>query len=83
MKKIIEYSGGVVEQRRRRSVPEIRAMNKKGKEPVYFIITCDDDLYLVEDILKARQEVHNTEFIFSAVLKGYIDYDLSNSIMTT
>ena len=82
LKLVIEAAGGRVENRRRRNVEQIREVNKPEKDPVYLIITCEHDLHIVTDVLKAKIGIFNTEFVMSAVMKGRMDFDLTRSITT-
>lgn len=79
---VIEAAGGRVDQRRRKSVDQIRELNKPDRDPVYLIITCEHDLHIVTDVLKAKIGIFNAEFVMSAVMKGKMDFDLTNSITT-
>ena len=82
LKTVIEHAGGVVENRRRKSVEQILELNRVGFDPVYLIITCEHDLHIVADVLKAKIGVYNAEFVMSAILRGKINYDLTQSITT-
>ena len=82
LKVVIEAAGGCVENRRRRNVDQIREVNKADRDPVYLIITCEHDLHIVTDVLKAKIGIFNTEFVMSAVMKGKMDFDLTRSITT-
>jgi len=82
LKVVIEAAGGCVENKRRRNVDQIREVNKADRDPVYLIITCEHDLHIVTDVLKAKIGVFNTEFVMSAVMKGKMDFDLTRSITT-
>jgi len=82
LKQVIEAAGGQVDQRRRRNVEQIRELNKPDRDPVYLIITCEHDLHIVTDVLKAKIGIFNTEFVMSAVMKGKMDFDLTRSITT-
>ena len=82
LKQVIEAAGGHVDQRRRKNVDQIREVNKPDKDPVYLIITCEHDLHIVADVLKAKIGIFNTEFVMSAVMKGKMDFDLTRSITT-
>ena len=86
---MIECAGGKVENKRRKEVDEIRTLNSStaAKEnhtesPVYLIITCEHDLHIVTDVLKAKIGIFNAEFVMSAVMKGKMDFDLTRSITT-
>jgi len=79
---IVEAAGGSVDSRRRRSVPQIKELNKNKDQPSYLIITCEDDLHIVQDVLKAKIGVYNTEFVMGAVLRCELDFDLSQYITT-
>ncbi len=111
VKKIIEFSGGEVANVRRKTVEQIRQVNKannnvasssssssagmKGgpgkkskqllqqhQEPSYIIVTCEDDLYLVQDVMRARIPVYSVEFVLQAVLRGAMNFDLAEYIVT-
>jgi hypothetical protein len=82
LKLVIEHAGGKVENRRRKTVEEISQMNKPGQDPTYLLITCEHDLHIVADVLKAKIGVYNSEFVMSAVLNGKMNYDLTQSITT-
>ena len=82
LKQVIEAAGGQVDNRRRRNVEQIRELNKPDRDPIYLIITCEHDLHIVADVLKAKIGIFNTEFVMSAVMKGKMDFDLTRSITT-
>ncbi len=46
------------------------------------IITCEHDLHIVADALKAKIGVYNAEFVMAAVLNGKINFDLTQSLTT-
>ena len=80
---MIECAGGKVENRRRKNVDEIRTLNAANADsPVYLIITCEHDLHIVTDVLKAKIGIFNAEFVMSAVMKGKIDFDLTHFLTT-
>lgn len=79
---MIEHAGGKVDNRRRKSVNEINELNRPGQDPIYLIVTCEHDLHIVADVLKAKIGVYNAEFIMSAVLRGRINFDLTESLTT-
>jgi PAX-interacting protein 1 len=82
LKRVIEHAGGAVDNKRRKTVEEISQLNRPGQDPTYLLITCEHDLHIVADVLKAKIGVYNTEFVMSAVLSGRINFDLSQSLMT-
>eukprot|EP00093_Oithona_nana_P001783 01783.XXX_4517_412_1 [CDS] Oithona nana genome sequencing. len=83
LKLVIECAGGKVENKRRKKVDEIREITgNTGESPVYLIITCEHDLHIVTDVLKAKIGIFNAEFVMSAVMKGKMDFDLTRSITT-
>ena len=82
LKQVIEFSGGSVYQIRRKSVPEIKEMNKPGSDPNYIIIAEKHDLHLVADVLQAKIGIYTPELVLAAVLKGFMDYDLRKYITT-
>ena len=61
----------------RRSLGEMKRINS-GETVDYIIITTEDDLHIVADVLKAGQGVFSSEFVLSAVTRGEMDFDLSN-----
>ncbi len=77
---MIEAAGGKVDNKRRRDVNGIRELNKPNCDPVYIIITCEHDLHIVADVLRAKLSIFNAEFVLSAVMKGRMDFDLTRSI---
>ena len=79
---MIECAGGRVENRRRRTVEMIKEANPPGRDPSYIIVTCEDDLHLVEDVLKARIGIYNVGFVMAAILSGEMDFDISKCITT-
>lgn len=68
---LVIFSGGVVE-RIRRSAAQIEATNANSPYS-YFIITHENDLHLIADLLKNKKEkvkmICNAELIFSAILR--------------
>ena len=79
---VIEAAGGQVENRRRKDVEEIKALNKPGQDPAYLIIACEHDLHIVADVLMAKIGIFNTEFVMSAVMRSKMDFDLTKSLTT-
>ncbi|XP_057658096.1 PAX-interacting protein 1-like isoform X1 [Diorhabda carinulata] len=74
---LIQCCGGIVEKHRRSSSQiEITTVNSPYS---YFIITHEDDLHLVADLLRNKKDkmkvVCNAELIFSAVLKQTFEVD--------
>ena len=55
---------------------------QQHQEPSYIIITCEDDLYLVQDVMRARIPVYSVEFVLQAVLRGAMNFDLAEYIVT-
>ena len=49
----------------------------------YIIITCEEDIHLVTDVLRAKLGVFTAEFVMSAVTRCEMDFDLSNYLTTT
>jgi hypothetical protein len=45
-------------------------------------VTCEHDLHLVEDVLRAKLGVYSAELVMSAVLAGRPNFDLANSMET-
>lgn len=74
---LITCSGGVVEKIRR-SAAQIEATNTTSPYS-YFIITHENDLHLVADLLKNKKEkvkmICNAELIFSAILRQTFEVD--------
>ena len=51
-------------------------------DPTYIIVTCQHDLHLVEDVLKAKMGVFNAESVMSSVLTGSVCFDVAENIET-
>ena len=49
----------------------------------YVVVTCEEDIHLVTDVLRAKLGVFNAEFVLSAVTKCEMDFDLSRYLTTT
>ena len=49
----------------------------------YVVITCEEDIHLVTDVLRSKLGVFNAEFVLSAVIKCEMDFDLSRYLTTT
>ena len=79
---VIEAAGGKVENRCRKTIEEIKALNKPGQDPIYIIIACEHDLHIVADVLMAKIGIFNTEFVMSAVMRSKMDFDLTKSLTT-
>ena len=83
LKLVIESAGGKLEQTRRWDLEKIREANDNPKSPpTYIIITCEHDLHLVMDVLKAELPIFSTDFVTRGVLEGVLDFDLRNYITT-
>jgi hypothetical protein len=48
----------------------------------YIIITCEEDIHLITDVLKAKLGVFTPDFVFNAVLRVEMDFDLSQYLTT-
>ncbi|KAJ8910501.1 hypothetical protein NQ315_012348 [Exocentrus adspersus] len=74
---LIQCCGGTVE-RIRRSAAQIEATNINSPYS-YFIITHENDLHLVADLLKNKKDkmkiICNVELIFSAILKQTFEFE--------
>lgn len=81
LQNIIQFAGGRIENRCRKTPEQMREMNHGGNIN-YIIITCQEDVHLVTDILKAKLGVFNPNLIFNAVLRVEMDFNLS-MYMTT
>lgn len=80
---IIEASGGVVENRRRRDIAQIKEANPPDQDPSYIIICCEHDLHLVADVLKAKLWIFNVELVLSSIMRQQLDFDPSKYLTTT
>jgi len=79
---IIESAGGKVDLRRRKTPEQIAEMNTGGNTN-YIVITCEEDIYLVKDILSAKFGVFSAEFVLSSVLRCEMELnDLSSYLIT-
>ena len=73
---IITNSGGRVENRRRKTTEQIAEMNS-GDNITYIIITCEVDIHLVTDVLRAKLPgVFTSEFVMKAVVRCEMDFDI-------
>jgi len=78
---IIQFAGGKVENRRRKSTDQIREVNSGGNIN-YIIITCEEDIHLITDVLKAKLGVYTPEFVLKAVMRVEMDFELSQYLTT-
>ena len=88
VRQVIELSGGTVAGTRRRSVKELRALylnsSTGARNPgpfSYVVITSEDDLYMVEDLLCARVPVYTVDFVFVSVIRNAMDFDVSKYLV--
>jgi len=79
---IITASGGRVENRRRKTTDQMKEFNSGGSVN-YIVITCEEDIHLVTDVLRAKLGVFNSEFVLDAVTRCEMDFDLSRYLTTT
>jgi len=78
---IIEAAGGKVDLRRMKTPNQIKEINAGGKTN-YIVITCEEDVYLVTEVLRAGFGIFSPEFVLSAVTKCEMDFDLRLYITT-
>ena len=71
-----------VETRRRKSAEEMKELNSGGGV-AYIVITCEEDIHLVTDVLRSKLGVFSTEFVLGAVTRCEMDFDLSRYLTTT
>merc|ERR1712032_742637 len=81
LQNIIQFAGGKVENRRRKSTEQIREVNSGGNIN-YIIITCEEDIHLITDVLKAKLGVYTPEFVLKAVMRVEMDFELSQYLTT-
>ena len=99
---IIQFAGGKVENRRRKSTDQIREVTtvflippdsfslqtfpllqvNSGGNINYIIITCEEDIHLITDVLKAKLGVYTPEFVLKAVMRVEMDFELSQYLTT-
>ena len=99
---IIQFAGGKVENRRRKSTDQIREVKifflilpvgyslptfrlpqvNSGGNINYIIITCEEDIHLITDVLKAKLGVYTPEFVLKAVMRVEMDFELSQYLTT-
>ena len=48
----------------------------------YIIITCEEDIHLITDVLKAKLGVYTPEFVLKAVMRVEMDFELSQYLTT-
>ena len=71
-----------VENRRRKTTDQMKEFNSGGSVN-YIVITCEEDIHLVTDVLRAKLGVFNSEFVLDAVTRCEMDFDLSRYLTTT
>ena len=71
-----------MENRHRKTTEQIREVNTGATNINYIIITCEEDLHLVHDVLKAKLGVYTPDFVLNAVLRVEMDFDLSQYLTT-
>ena len=54
----------------------------QGGSISYLVISCQEDMGLVKDILQAKMGIFSSEFILSSVMRCEMDFDLSRYITT-
>ncbi|KAL6428266.1 hypothetical protein ACFW04_008524 [Cataglyphis niger] len=74
MAEIIESAGGTMEKTRR-TVAQIQEMNA-GKLN-YIIVTHENDLHLLSDVLRANINVYSAEIVLGAIARQYFQSDAS------
>ena len=55
---------------------EMKEINSTGNL-FYIIITCEDDIHLVTDVIRSGMGVLSSEFVMRAVVRCEIDDDIS------
>ena len=65
-----------------KTTEQIKEMNSGGSVN-YIVITSEEDIHLVTDVLRAKLGVFNPEFVMSAVTRCETDFDLSRYLTTT
>jgi len=73
---VIEWSGGKVEIGRRKSLSEIKQINQGGNLN-YIVVTCDEDVGQVEDMIDANLSIFSSEFVLSSVMRCEMDFTLA------
>lgn len=72
VRQIIESAGGTVEKQRR----SLRAIQEL--EPnTYIVIASNNDLHLVSDLIRSSYGIYSSEFVLSAVMTQYVNYDMA------
>ncbi|KAF0746081.1 PAX-interacting protein 1-like isoform X1, partial [Aphis craccivora] len=72
VRQIIESAGGTIEKQRR----SLRAIQEL--EPnTYIVIASNNDLHLVADLIRSSYGIYSSEFVLSAVMTQYINYDMA------
>ena len=54
-------------------------LNSEG-EVKAIIITCEADIHLVRDVLRARQPIFTTELVMSAVTRQEMDFHMNEYV---
>lgn len=61
---------------KRKTVAQMKESNQGGNM-TYIVISCQEDVGLVTDILEAKMGIFSAEFILSSVMRCEMDFDLS------
>ena len=51
--------------------------SNQGGNISYIVVSCQEDVVLVNDVLQAKMGIFTTEFILSSVMRCEMDFDLS------
>lgn len=73
LRKVLESAGGKLEKKRL-PAKEIEKCKDQQGNPTYVIITCAEDIQLVEDVLNNNIKVYSAEFILTGVMRQEKDY---------
>ena len=61
---------------KRKTIAEMKESNQGGNIS-YLVISCQEDIDLVRDVLQAKMGIFSTEFILNSVMRCEMDFDLS------
>lgn len=66
-----------LKNKKMKTTQEMKEINSGGNMN-YIILTCEEDLHLVTDVLRAEQPVFPSELVMSAITRCELDWDVRN-----
>ncbi|KAL4225104.1 PAX-interacting protein 1 [Mactra antiquata] len=75
LRKVIESAGGAVTKKCRLSAKNIETCLDDKGNPSYLVITCVDDIQLVDDLIHKNIRVYTAEFVLTGVMRQEKDFE--------